>query len=141
MSWLSDTLGVVVDAGDFLSIEATESLKGRFYQLVGACEDCTRREYLAHSDVIQILAAMADRTTIEVALFSGHAEVLGAAVVPAHTVLRNAAAAWDPERWDLAMCSTDLANGLCVEQVYYDSHGISRPDGVLAMTAWGALDP
>lgn len=137
---LQATLGVEIDAKNFLEAEETVELKRAFYNRVKTADFSNQIEW-AHDkrkDAIRFLASCGRRVgRLNIILFSSKDTILGAVVVPAAAVLSKAEGVWSLTNEDLSLTTPDLEHGLCLEFNYHDSRGGFVPEGAYLLTLWG----
>ena len=139
---LARETGLDIRKDDFLDPATTSSLKASFFQHLRAKQNgfhsyWLKRERDELEDALGQIAA--DTGDTRVVLFSEVDEFIGAAMLPAATVLSHAFEVWDVVGEDLSFATLDLNDGLCLEENFYDADDTYVPEGVFELTRWGSF--
>lgn len=141
---LEEACSATVAPQSFLSLEQTQELKSKFFDKVKNRTAYFYRYWSPQqlSEVEMLLRVLSfDVDGMQVVLFSEVDQYTGAVVLPASGVLANARKVWEVVKGDLALTTSDLQHGLCLEHNFYNESGHYSKEGFYELTAWGALVP
>ncbi|MCP9496761.1 MAG: hypothetical protein MSG64_20180 [Pyrinomonadaceae bacterium MAG19_C2-C3] len=141
---LEEACGGAVVPENFLSLEDTQELKSKFFDKVKNKTAYFYRYWSPQElgEVEMLLRVLSfDVDGMQVVLFSEVDQYTGAVILPASRVLANARKVWGVAKGDLALTTSDLQHGLCLEHNFYNESGDYSKEGFYEITAWGALVP
>lgn len=133
--------GHSIEATDFVGVAETNRLRDSFYERVKAETGCCIREWPAREyiDVLGLLTAMSESTSVEVVLFSGADAFIGGLRVQSALVLAHAHDLRSLVEQDPSIASEDMGNGLCLEFNYHSDSGEYSREGFYRVLSWGVF--